>query len=157
MTKKELDEVLEQLQRDGHSDEDIAASFYLMFSEKKINLEQFIALLAAIGYEVDDEFLQMSDDEKRTFALNNNKTSKEDVITFTFEQASECVEELLKEGKDEEDIAESLYIMYEDKNIDVITFMKLMDKLDFELEDEFFDELSECERKKALEYKKKSE
>ena len=38
MTVKEINEVIEYLRKEGNSDEDIAASFYMMFSDKKIDL-----------------------------------------------------------------------------------------------------------------------
>ena len=72
MTPEELQEAIAELKAQGASEEDIAASFYLMFSEGKVNLEQFQALLDAIDYELDEEFLNMDEQTQRTFALNGN-------------------------------------------------------------------------------------
>jgi hypothetical protein len=72
VTPEELQEAIAELKAQGASEEDIAASFYLMFSEGKINLEQFQALLDAIDYELDEEFLNMDEQTQRTFALNGN-------------------------------------------------------------------------------------
>lgn len=69
MTLEELNEAIEELRAQGESDEDIAAGFYLMFSEGKIDFPQFEALLEAIGYEVDDEFRSWDEETQRTFAL----------------------------------------------------------------------------------------
>lgn len=71
MTPEELQEAIAELKAQGASEEDIAASFYLMFSEGKVNLDQFVALLDAIDYELDEEFLNMDEQTQRTFALNN--------------------------------------------------------------------------------------
>ena len=72
MTPEELQEAIAELKAQGASEEDIAASFYLMFSEGKVNLEQFQALLDAIDYELDEEFLNMDEQTQRTIALNGN-------------------------------------------------------------------------------------
>ena len=72
MTPEELQEAIAELKAQGASEEDIAASFYLMFSEGKVNLEQFQALLDAIDYELDEEFLNMDEQTQKTFALNGN-------------------------------------------------------------------------------------
>lgn len=72
MTPEELQEAIAELKAQGASEEDIAASFYLMFSEGKVNLEQFQALLNAIDYELDEEFLNMDEQTQRTIALNGN-------------------------------------------------------------------------------------
>lgn len=72
MTPEELQEAISELKAQGASEEDIAASFYLMFSEGKVNLDQFKALLDAIDYELDEEFLNMDEQTQRTIALNGN-------------------------------------------------------------------------------------
>lgn len=72
MTPEELQEAIAELKAQGASEEDIAASFYLMFSEGKVNLDQFQALLNAIDYELDEEFLNMDEQTQRTIALNGN-------------------------------------------------------------------------------------
>lgn len=76
MTPEELQEAIAELKAQGASEEDIAASFYLMFSEGKVNLDQFVALLDAIDYELDEEFLNMDEQTQRTFALNKESESE---------------------------------------------------------------------------------
>ena len=71
MTVKEINEVIEYLRKEGNGDEDIAASFYLMFAEKKIDLNQFRALLSVLGYELSEDFLKLSEEEQRKIFLNN--------------------------------------------------------------------------------------
>jgi len=70
MTVKEINEVIEYLRKEGNSDEDIAASFYMMFSDKKIDLNQFVALLDVLGYELNEEFFKLSPEEQRKIFLN---------------------------------------------------------------------------------------
>lgn len=71
MTLREANEAIESLRKEGHSDEDIAASFYLMFSDKRVDLNQFKALLAVLGYELSEDFLKLSEEEQRKIFLNN--------------------------------------------------------------------------------------
>lgn len=73
MTVKEIEEVIEMLKNQGNSEEDIAASFYLMFAEKKIDLNQLRALLAVLGYDLSDEFLKLSEEEQRKMFLNKHE------------------------------------------------------------------------------------
>lgn len=70
MTIKDIEEVIETLRKQGNSDEDIAASFYMMFADKKLDINQFRALLAVLGYELSDEFLNLSEEEQRKVFIN---------------------------------------------------------------------------------------
>ena len=70
MTIKDIEEVIETLRNQGNSDEDIAASFYMMFVDKKLDINQFRALLAVLGYELSDEFLSLSEEEQRKVFIN---------------------------------------------------------------------------------------
>lgn len=70
MTIKDIEEVIERLRKQGNSDEDIAASFYMMFADKKLDINQFRALLAVLGYELSDEFLNLSEEEQRKVFIN---------------------------------------------------------------------------------------
>ena len=71
MTLKDVLDSIEELRKQGNSDEDIAASFYMMFADKKIDINQFIALLEVLGYELSQEFLNLSEEEQRKVFLNN--------------------------------------------------------------------------------------
>lgn len=70
MTIKDIEEVIETLRKQGNSDEDIAASFYMLFADKKLDINQFRALLAVLGYELSDEFLNLSEEEQRKVFIN---------------------------------------------------------------------------------------
>lgn len=71
MTLKDVIDSIEELRKQGNSDEDIAASFYMMFADKKIDINQFIALLEVLGYELSQEFLNLSEEEQRKVFINN--------------------------------------------------------------------------------------
>ena len=60
---------------------------------------------------------------------------------------------VIEAGEKIGDVVDALFVMYEEKNIELLTFMKLIDLLDFELEEEFFNSLSETEKEKVLKQK----
>lgn len=145
MTKEELESAIEELKEAGNSEEDIACSIYLMFSEGKINLEQFQAILEMLGYELDEDFLNMSEEEQKTFALKSK--NDEDIFNEdTIEDAFEFIESLKQEGKSEDEIASFFSIMYEDKKLNFDAFAKIMDYLNMEFEEEFIETLNEIEK-----------
>jgi ribosomal protein L12E/L44/L45/RPP1/RPP2 len=113
MTLEELNEAIDELRAQGESDEDIAAGFYLMFSEKKIDFPQFEALLEAIGYEVDDEFRSWDEETQRTFALNDDykegENDKESPQNVPDKNGEDKVEDSNNEKEDEEKNAMRLF------------------------------------------------
>lgn len=106
MTLDELNEAIDELRAQGESDEDIAAGFYLMFSEGKIDFPQFEALLEAIDYEVDEEFRNMDEHTQRTFALNNGEepsNDKEEPQNVPNKNGEDKVEDNNNEKEDDEE------------------------------------------------------
>lgn len=71
MTVNEAKEAIRELQAQGSSEEDIVASFYLMYSDGKINVDQLEALCGLLGYTLSDEFRGMSEEEQKTYALKD--------------------------------------------------------------------------------------
>ena len=71
MTVNEAKEAIKELQAQGSSEEDIVASFYLMYSDGKIDVDQLEALCSLLGYTLSDEFRGMSEEEQKTYALKN--------------------------------------------------------------------------------------
>lgn len=67
MTVKEVKEVIKSLRKSGASDEDIAGSFYMMFVNDKIDVNQLNALLNVLGYHLSDEFLSLSTEEQKEY------------------------------------------------------------------------------------------
>lgn len=65
MTVDEVKGAINELKAQGLTEEGIAACLYEMFKEDKIDLEQFGALVKLIGYDLSDEFMAMSDEEKK--------------------------------------------------------------------------------------------
>ena len=66
MTMEDLKGLIEELKQEGNSEEDIVVGFYKMFQDDKINFEQLEALVHQVGWEITDEFRNMSDEDKKT-------------------------------------------------------------------------------------------
>lgn len=73
MTPEELQEAIAELKAQGASEEDIAAAFYVMFSEGKIDIKEFGALLEAIDFEFVEGFLDLDEETQKTIALRDDK------------------------------------------------------------------------------------
>lgn len=65
MTVDEARDAIQELKAQGLTDEGIAASLYQMYKEDKLDLDQFGSLVKIVGYDLSDEFLAMSDEEKK--------------------------------------------------------------------------------------------
>lgn len=90
MTVEEAKKMIEELKAQGETEEDIVAGFYAMFCEGDIDVNELGDLVQLVGYELTDEFKNLSDEDKKT------KGWAEDP-----EDAKE-----LEEGEEEEESAE---------------------------------------------------
>lgn len=66
MTVQEGQKVIEELKAQGNSEEEIAGSFYLLFKDNKINVEQLEGLVNLLGYHLTDEFKAMDTEQQKT-------------------------------------------------------------------------------------------
>ena len=64
MTVKDVLETIEFLKNQGHSEDDIARSFYLMYVDNKINIDQLKALLEVLKYKLPKSFWELSKEEQ---------------------------------------------------------------------------------------------
>ena len=69
MTINEVMEAIEILRKQGNSDVDIARSFYLMYSDNKIDKNQCAALLGVLGYSLPNNFWEMDKDVQIKFFM----------------------------------------------------------------------------------------
>ena len=67
MTVKEVKKAIKELKKQGYSEEEILASFYAMFCDDKITAEQLEGLAQVMGYELNDEFKNLSNEEKKRY------------------------------------------------------------------------------------------
>ena len=65
MKKKDAEEFFNNLKRNGMTDDQILAVLYKMFQDDKISLDALEALCAVLGYELTDEFKNMSMEDKK--------------------------------------------------------------------------------------------
>lgn len=66
MTVQEAQKVIEELKAQGNSEEEIAGSFYLLFKEDKINVEELEGLVNLLGYHLTEEFKSMDPEQQKT-------------------------------------------------------------------------------------------
>lgn len=66
MTKKEAEKYFDELKSNGMDDDEILAILYKMFQDDRINLNQLEALCAVLGYELTEEFKNMSMEDKKS-------------------------------------------------------------------------------------------
>lgn len=66
MTKEEATKFFDEQKANGMSEDEILAVLYKMFQDDKIDLNQLEALCAVMGYELTEEFKNMSDEDKKT-------------------------------------------------------------------------------------------
>ena len=66
MTVKEAKEMMEELKKDGATDEELVAAFYGMFTEDKLTVDELQRLVELVGYELTEEFLNMNSEDQKT-------------------------------------------------------------------------------------------
>ena len=66
MTLKEAQEAIQKLRNQGETDETMLATFYQMFIDDVINIDELSDLCQLINYELTDEFRKMSIEDQKT-------------------------------------------------------------------------------------------
>lgn len=66
MTFEEAKKAIDGFKEDGRTDEEIVATFYLMFQDDKLNVKELGDLVGLVGYELTEEFLNMSPEDQKT-------------------------------------------------------------------------------------------
>ena len=94
MTLKEAQEAIKELKAQGETEESMLAVFYQMFIDDEIDVDELGDLCQLIGYELTDEFMNMSPEDQKTkgWEETEEETSKEEI-----EDAKEW------DGEDEKD------------------------------------------------------
>ena len=80
MTMEEFKEVVDELKSQGADDEEILGTFYLMFKEDKIDLNELETFCEALGYHLSEEFKAMSDEEKKNIAPKDDEDDEEEQV-----------------------------------------------------------------------------
>ena len=71
MTLEELKEAIEGFKKQGYSEDEIIGVFYYMYVDDKITLDELRTLTEATGWELTEEFENMSEEDKKTIGLAN--------------------------------------------------------------------------------------
>lgn len=79
MTEKEFKDLVADQKKKGLDEKDIAEVFCGMFVDERINRKQLEAILGELGFELEDEFAKMDDEElrKSLFKKEEKAESKE--------------------------------------------------------------------------------
>lgn len=103
MTIDEAKEAISEMRAQGSSDEEIAASFYLMFVEDKLDVNQFNALVNLLGYHLTDEFLAMGTEQQKSEGFAKEDKAEEGITDKEVEMAKDDETNPFKEGEKEEE------------------------------------------------------
>lgn len=110
MTIDEARKTIAELKAQGSDEDQLIGIFYQMYKDRKIEIQEFEALMNLIGYHLSEEFLRMSDEEQMNLENEPNPQEAEGEGEPTPEaedEASEDVEE--KKEDSEEDKAMKLF------------------------------------------------
>ena len=83
--KKAMDEMMAQ----GTSEDDMLGILYLMFQDDKISFDELEALVDALGYEITEEFRNMSPEDQKTKGYEMKDEAEEGVTDEQIEDAKE--------------------------------------------------------------------
>lgn len=102
MTFEEAKKAIDGFKEDGRTDEEIVATFYLMFQDDKISVKELGDLVGLVGYELTEEFLNMSPEDQKTKVFeDDNEDDNEE--SSSSEDFSLNKEDSNKEPKDNEE------------------------------------------------------
>lgn len=65
MTVQEGKQMIEELKAQGATEEEIVSGFFLLFEEDKININELGDLVQLVGYELSDDFKNMSAEDQK--------------------------------------------------------------------------------------------
>ena len=97
MTQEEALKAIDELKAQGATEENIVASMYMMFRNDEIDVNELSDLVKLVGYELTDEFMNMSAEDQKTKFFEDEFSNEE------IEDAKEITSEEAKENKESED------------------------------------------------------
>lgn len=89
MTVEEGKKMVESLKEKGLSEENIVAGFYQLFIEDKVTLDQLGDLVQLVGWELTDEFRNMSPEDQKTKGWETEEDASSEVSEKENEDAKE--------------------------------------------------------------------
>lgn len=109
MTLDEVNNAIKELKAQGWTEQDILGSFYAMFKEDKINIDELEALCDVLGYKLTEEFKNMSPEDQKTKGYEEVDEPAEGVSEDEVEDAKEIDksdDEYDDESNDKSDMSE---------------------------------------------------
>lgn len=108
MTIEEAKEALEELKKEGNSEEDILKILYVMYQDDAITLSDLRSFTELLGYEFTEEFEAMSDEDKKTKGFEKTDDQPaEGVDKEDIEKAKEFGDDGDKKEDEEDDDAKA--------------------------------------------------
>lgn len=102
MTKEQVMKAIDELKAQGYTEEEIVGSFYAMFADDKITLQELEDIVNLLGYEFTEEFRNMSPEEQKTKGIEQKEDKKAEGVTDKeVEDAKEITPDEIKEIKEE--------------------------------------------------------
>lgn len=100
ITANEIKQTWDEFKAQGRTENDIIGAWYLMFKDGDITAQEFKTMLNVVGYDLSDEFMNMSEeeqkDEDKFFELDED--SDKDLSKEEIEEAKEY-----KKGEEDSD------------------------------------------------------
>lgn len=146
MTIDEAKEALEDLKKEGNSDEDILKILYAMYQDDNITLSDLRSFTELLEYEFTEEFEAMSEEDKKTKGVEIIDDQSEEDGDMSLEDLKEAVDQLREDGESEEDILKVLYLMYTKDEFGIDMLRDIVGLLGYEFTDEF-EAMSEHDKK----------
>lgn len=103
MTFEEAKKAIDGFKENGRTDEEIVATFYLMFQDDKINVEELKNLVGLVGYELTDEFLAMSPEDQKTKVFEEEDEGEPSSNKDSDKESSEDEKETKDSDKESEE------------------------------------------------------
>lgn len=98
MTVEEAKSSFEKFKKQGLSEEEILGVLYLMYQDDKIDEGALSDLVRILGYELSEDFLNMSEEEKKTKGYTETDDKKTNVDDEVVEESK-----YIKKGHSEEE------------------------------------------------------
>lgn len=105
--KQSLEEIRAQLKAKGVAEEEIpeeiVRTFYAMFQKDEIDVNEFGDLCQLVGYELTEDFKNMSPEDQKTKGLVEDEEDAEDLSEEEIEDAKEVEEDEVDDKSEDEE------------------------------------------------------
>lgn len=65
ITAKQIKQIWDDFMAQGRTEHDIIGAWYLMFKDGDITLDEFKTMLNVVGYDLSDEFMNLSEEDQK--------------------------------------------------------------------------------------------